>query len=320
MKRKWVAMWAGLILLCAFGIGPVWGGETKVVRIMDFKPPEAPDMALAQGFFEKEGITVKVVGVGYSAPEAINAVEAGQVDASLSAVMPLIVARTKGIKVKFVADNARSTPKLQSEHFIVLTELPINSAKDLKGKKIAINALGTYMDLFLRNYLENNKLNPDKDVTILPMPWHTMEDALRSKQIDVMGIYGPFGDVALEKGGTRIILKDIITNINSVGYFFSEKFIKENPETTKAFLRAYVKGMNYMQDHPAEATRILVKSTANPEGFVASSLKLFQNIPRDCRMDAESIKVQQELLLKYGYIDKKVPIEDLIDLSFLPKK
>jgi ABC-type nitrate/sulfonate/bicarbonate transport system substrate-binding protein len=320
MTRKCLTSWVGLIILFVFGISQVWGGETKIVRIMDFKPPEAPDIALALGFFEKEGITVKVVGIGYSAPEAINATEAGQVDASLSAVMPLIVARTKGIKVKFVADNARSTPSLPSEYFIVLNDSPINTVKDLKGKKIAINALGTYMDLYLRSYLEKNGLSPDKDVTILPIPWHTMEDALRAKQVDVMGIYGPFGDVALKKGGTRVILKDVITNINSVGYFFSEKFIRENPETTRAFLRAYVKGMNYMQDNPDEATRILVKYTGNPEGFVASSLKLFQNIPRDCRMDLESIKFQQELLLKYGYIDKKVPTEDLIDLSFLPRK
>ncbi len=320
MKRKWVGTWVGLIILCALGISQAWGGETKVVRIMNFKPPVATDIASALGFFEKEGITVKVVGVGYSAPEAINATEAGQVDASLAAVMPLIVARTKGIKVKFVADDARSTPNLPSEYFIVLSDSVIHTVNDLKGKKIAINALGTYMDLYLRSYLEKNGLNPDKDVTILPMPWHTMEDALRTKQIDVMGIYGPFGDVALKRGGTRAVLKDTITNIDSVGYFFSEKFIKKNPETTKAFLRAYVRGMNYMQDNPDEATKILAKYTGNPEDFVVSSLKLFKNIPRDCRMDLESIKFQQELLFKYGYISKKVSIQDLADLTFLPKK
>lgn len=307
-----------LALLSLWGSAPRATAETNVVRVIDYRIPTPVDAALAMGYFDAEGIVVQKVGLMEGAADALQALAAGSSDGSVTAVMPFVTAVSKGVPAIFVIDMNRSTPEIPAQDFVVLKDSAIQGVQDLRGKKIAVNALGTYMDLYLRVYLRRHGLDPDRDVTILPMPWHVQEQALFSKQIDVLGAITPFAPRAIKKGA-RPILRDAFGTQDVWGYYLATKFIEANPNTTRKFVRAVAKGIKFLQKEPEKAAELIAKMPG--KGNVETILLMlpsYRNIPPHFRMDLKSIEEQQDILLKAGLLRKKVDVKDIFTDRFLP--
>src|SRR5256885_14520918 len=58
-------------------------------------------------------------------------------------------------------------PGFASNTFFVLKDSPIKTIADLKGKKVAINAYGSAVDLVLRVALKKANLDPRRDLQIV---------------------------------------------------------------------------------------------------------------------------------------------------------
>src|SRR5271167_4549398 len=104
-------------------------------------------------------------------PEAGTLLAAGQADmATLSfAVFATSVLQSivpGGLTI--ISDNYQDgRPGYAQNTFFVLKDSPIQSTHDLKGKKVAINAYGSAVDLALRVKLKKDGIDPRKDLTIV---------------------------------------------------------------------------------------------------------------------------------------------------------
>ena len=164
-----------------------------------------------QHLWEKQGLTTKVIyitGIG-----ATNAVIAGSADFSMASGPTVTRANGKGQKLvalltainksgqsvvirKEVADAAHFDPKA------TLAE----RAKVLKGKKIAVSAVGAIPDAVLRIVAKDGGLGSD-DLVVPPMQPPEFMAAMASKSIDGFSNSAPFPE-QLIAAGTGVLVSD----------------------------------------------------------------------------------------------------------------
>ncbi|MGG3798841.1 ABC transporter substrate-binding protein [Metabacillus fastidiosus] len=140
--------------------------------------------------------------------------------------------------------------------FYILEGSPIKNARDLIGKKVGMNTMGAHHEFVLKEYLRQNGLTEDeiKQVTLVVVPPVNTEQALRQKQIDVAVLGGMLRDRALEKGGISKLFSDydLFGSFTGGSLVFTEKFIKENPNTVSKFVEATAKAIEWAQTTPKE--------------------------------------------------------------------
>ena len=140
--------------------------------------------------------------------------------------------------------------------FYVLEESDIKTPKDLIGKKIGVNTLGAHAEFTVKQFLRDNGLTEEeiKKVELVVVPGASAEQILRAGQIDVVQLSNIGKEKALENGGIRPVFKDtdLFGEFTAGAYFFTEKYIKENPDTVKTFVEGTAKAIEWARTTPRE--------------------------------------------------------------------
>src|SRR5262252_904505 len=119
-----------------------------------------------------------------SSDKRAQAFEAGAIDLSVGSANGVIFAAAEGVTAKFIASISRESQRGFSTSYYVKESSPIRSVDDLKGKTVGINGFSTSGHLWLKAALEKNGLS-DTDVTITPVPFSAMQEALAAEKIDL---------------------------------------------------------------------------------------------------------------------------------------
>jgi len=160
--------------------------------------------------------------------------------------------------------------------FYIITRPEIINVQDLKGKKIGVTRLGSSSDFAVREYLQKNKLQPNRDVSIVQiggMP--ELAAALNNGSISAAPLSSPSSYVAEQKGNR------VIANLANEGIYFviaglttTRRFLREQRSEAKAFLRAFGRATHFMFQQPDAAKRILTKyAKIDDPGMLEGSLK-----------------------------------------------
>jgi ABC-type nitrate/sulfonate/bicarbonate transport system substrate-binding protein len=100
---------------------------------------------------------------------------------------------------------------------------------------------------------------------------------------------------------------------------YSGKFIAGRRDVARRWMSAYVKGLRFAQEkglRSDEVIAIVTKHVRTAADDIRASWPPY--LPPDGRPDVPSLAAQQEWYAQMGMIQKKVPIEQVVDLSFLP--
>jgi ABC-type nitrate/sulfonate/bicarbonate transport system substrate-binding protein len=258
-------------------------------------------------------------------PERFQAYLAGELDAGTAPGMAIIPARAQGMDIKIVASVCLEAAGQQyfTTTYMVKDDSPIKSIKDLKGGTIGVVGIKTATDLWARAGLINAGLVPDKDTKVVPMAFPVIGDAVRTGKVSAGTFVEPFYSAEMAKGG----LRKLFTATEAVGYdhelldiFFSEKFLKAQPDAVRAFLADYVAVTKYYLANMEQA-----KTDLHKAGFVRTPLPAYlktRDWKRDpnARVDVESLKKLSTFMLdKLQWLDKPVNVDSMVDLSYLPR-
>lgn len=142
----------------------------------------------------------------------------------------------------------------------------IQSMTDLKGRTIAAAGKGSTPEYGLRYLLEQNGLNPDKDVTVDWKSEHAeCVAALAAGTADIALLPQPFVTVAQSKLENLRVALDLTAEWDALetGYLGStmitgvavarRAFVEENPELVDLFLKKYAESVAWVNENPAEA-------------------------------------------------------------------
>ncbi|HSD36367.1 MAG TPA: ABC transporter substrate-binding protein [Rhodocyclaceae bacterium] len=215
-----------------------------------------PELAEDLGYLAP--VKLKWIGNTISGPQDIQTAVTGDVDfggAFYGAIIKLIAAKAP---IKAVIGYYGSDDTTWQGYY-VRDDSPIKNARDLIGKKVAVNTLGAHLEFVLREYLHRGGLTPEeiKQVTLVVVPPVSGEQALRQGQVEVTTLAGILRDKALERGGVRRLFADtdLFGQFTGGAYVLREKFIKDNPKTAGKFVEATAKAIEWARTQPPEVVR-----------------------------------------------------------------
>lgn len=206
--------------------------------------------ASAKGFYAEEGLEVEILeGTPETSP--LEEIYEGKSDFCIAA-SEAIVSRMKGRPVVACAVIFQHSP------YVLITDKRsgIRTPADLIGRRVAISKAGGLVQFHAM--MKNENLAMD-DVEIIRGAWET--DALIRGTADAISGYTTTQVPQFRSLG---IDPHVIEPRNYGIDFYGDtlcstkKFVKENPETTEAMVRASIKGWQYAMDHPEEIIDLIM--------------------------------------------------------------
>ncbi|WP_294765904.1 ABC transporter substrate-binding protein [uncultured Rhodoferax sp.] len=219
-------------------------------------------------------LKAKWVGNTISGPQDVQAVVSNDIDigGAFNGALVKLIAKRAPVKAVLgyygVDDNTWSG-------YYVKSDSPIKTARDLLGKKVAMNTLGAHHDFIVREYLERNKITDEeaKQVTFVITPPVTGEQALRQNQVEVTTLGGILRDKALERGGIRPLFTDreLFGNFTAGSYVLRTRFIEQNPKASKHLVSALARSIEWARNTPPAQVRATFESIIKARGRAESA-------------------------------------------------
>jgi len=192
-------------------------------------------VATERGFFEKEGLKVRLITFR-GTNLMLTALLAGELD--YATILPFLTgASARGLPVKILAAVTKSSS------YVIISRPEINNIKGLKGKKIGINSFGSSADYAAYAAVSRSGLDPNRDVTILPIGGGSPERfaALASGSVDATVVTSP-SEYAAEKQGLRVLVSadelSTLVRIPLTGIGATQKKMEKDPDEIVRVLRA----------------------------------------------------------------------------------
>jgi|TARA_R110002050_G_scaffold191383_3_gene326131 nitrate/nitrite transport system substrate-binding protein len=248
-------------------------------------------IAKEKGFFKAEGLDVHVVKEGGGWPGIQQKVISGEYDFS-HALAGMPIAATLGINgnANLVAllsldlnGNAitygNNIIKEMEKYGLDKTKRPVSAESlkkyiDAKHKAEGANykplTFGMVHPVSTHNYelrywMAASGIKPDEDCTIKPFPPPTMPSNLIAGNIEGYCVGEPWNSrIVLKGAGSALVTNYDIWNNNPEKVLQSRAdFVKKNPETTKAVMRAVLKAQMWLDEsweHREEAIKYLAQN------------------------------------------------------------
>lgn len=326
MFRKIVFLMLGMaIALSACGRSEVQneaGALTKIRLPVGYIPniQFAPlYVSVEKGFFREAGFDVEF---DYKfETDGVALVGAGELPFAVVSGEQVLLARAQGLPVTYVAAWYQQYPV----SVVARSEAEVIVPQDLKGKKIGLPGLFGANYIGLRALLNAGRLD-EKEVRLDSIGFNQVESILAGTQDIIVG-YTANEPIQLRAQGvavTEIRVADY-TQLAANGILTNEKFLAENPELVRAFVGAFLKGLQYTIDNPEEAYTLSGAHIPNladldtqvQKQVLATSIEQWK-AERLGYSDPQAWENMQEVLLDMGLLTEELDLSKAFTNEFIP--
>ncbi|MFF4250168.1 ABC transporter substrate-binding protein [Streptomyces sp. NPDC001663] len=321
MRRLLAGLAAGALLSAATACGSsdddsssgsASSGGTTTVKVGLIPIVDVAPLFLGQqkGFYKKQGLKLSVSFAAGGAA-IVPAVASGQNQFGFSNVFSLMVAQSNGVALKAISNGNASTGVAGKDFVATLVkkDSPIRTAKDLEGKKVAVNTLKNIAELSVRESVKKAGGDPDK-LKLVEMPFDQMPAALDKGQIDAALAVEPALTTIRQQGGREIAASfvDVAPDLTVGMYFTSQQYAQKNPAVVKKFQQATAESLAYANAHPDEAREIVATYTKVPASLLADI-----TLPKwPAEPNRASIETQAKLGEEFGFFKKSPDLDALL--------
>lgn len=245
--------------------------EVTTIRYQTYAGNVDP-LQLADALGYLDGLTLKKVGDVTGGPQSVQALTSHQIDISSSCFFGAIAQLVAtGAPIKAVASTYGSNDKISSG-IVTLQGSSIHEARDLVGKKVAVNTLGANAEAVIDTWLKKSGLSDDdiKKVTLVPLPPLNTVQALQQHQVDAADLQS--GQIkATEETGVKLQTvvndTDVVGPYNGGGVAMTDDFLKDNPKTSEQLVTGVAKAVRYIESHSREETLKVYDAWLNDHGY-----------------------------------------------------
>lgn len=321
MARRMLALVAALTMLAATACGDDAGSSggsgaspgtpdkvnVGVIPILDVAPIY---LGKEKGFFSQRDIELTLTQAqGGSA--IVPAVSSGQYQFGFSNVVSMMLASSKGLPLKVVANGVGSTGEDGKDFGSILVkgDSPVKTAADLAGKSIAVNTLKNIADTSVRASVRKAGGDP-KSIKLVEMQFPDMPAALAAGRVDAAFMVEPFQSAARAQGARSVASSyvDVAPNLTVAVYFTSEQLTKSNPDLVQRFTEAMKESLAYADAHPDEAREIIGTYTKIEKDVIAQVT--LPKWPAD--INRQSVEVLGDLMVTDGVLKEKPDLAKLL--------
>lgn len=260
------------------------------------------EIAKNEGIFEKHGIDLEVV-LGQGSAAHLPAVSSGTMDFLIASPITPLLATERGLDVKIVSGYAVNNPDVDDDSTVVVAmDESIQSPKDLAGKRVSINALGSIGEIGIKEAVERDGGDPSS-IEFVQLGLHEVAAQLDSGQIDA-GMTGmPFTQGIVASGGR--VVSDFIKEAELGGAELvvvgGGKTLSSKPETVKKFVAALEEALPYANEHHDEI-RAILPDLLGTDPAVAENLTFMQF---DAAIHTEALEQFAELMGKFDIVEER---------------
>ena len=217
-----------------------------------------PFATLAKGldYFEQEGLDVEIVP-GQSSATIAQLLLSGRADVGLAQPDPVMIQRVN-IRIPLVSFYA--VCRRGTNRFVVNPDSPIQSVRDLKGKKVGVNDLGSGGVIYLRARLKEAGMSMN-DVQLMSIGYGTPSfEALKNKTstLKSASLEASRASRWLDTQSDAAPTPDEM-NQYSFNLFATQSFIDKNPDVIAKMGRAIAKATVFLMTNPEAAVHAFWK-------------------------------------------------------------
>lgn len=321
-KNKWMLFVFLFLLGCQAAPQPP--AELQKIRLpMGYIPNVqfAPFYVAAErGYFAEAGFEIEF---DYSfETDGVALVGAGELPFALVSGEQVLLAREQGLPVVYVAAWWQDYPVV----IVAKTESGIAAPEDLAGKRVGLPGLFGANYIGLRALLAESGV-AESDVTLDSIGFNQVA-ALAADQEDAVVGYVNNEPVQLQAQGYAINVIRVAdyVDLSSNGILSSEEMLSQHPDRVRAFIGAFLRGLQDTiadPDAAYEICKLYVDSLAETEGEVqrqvlALSIDLWKT-EQPGVSDVQAWENMQAILLEMGLLDSPLDLNQAYTNDYLPE-
>lgn len=265
-------------------------------------------VAKDKGLFKKQGLNVNIQ-IQSGGATAVPKLAAGSLDFSIINYVSAIQATESGtVPLKILCDAYQLQP--DASGVLVPKDSPIKQAKDLAGKKIAVNTKANVGQLLVTAGLAQAGVKAT-DAQFSEVDFPQMVSALKTKSVDGAWTVEPFVTQIKEQLGGRLVLdtgQGPTADFPIGSYTTTQKFAKDNPKTTAAFTKA-ITAAQKMVAGDRKLVEQTLPSYSKIDAKTAAKIKI-ATFPTT----VEQTRTQKvaDLMTKYGFLKKHFDVAPML--------
>jgi len=225
--------------------------------------PQGPQaylfLAQEKGWFDKAGLQVEILD-GRGSNYSVQVLSSGHADVGEGELLPLVFARDAGIPIKVVAEWYEH----EGPTIIVPKDSPIQTPKDLKGKKVLLTAAGPWPPL-IDPFLKPFGLTKG-DLSLVYVDSTALFTIYASGQVDaLMTVDLAFSEADPLRPSRNLRAVDYGVKLPGNGLYVTEETLAKRPEVLRRFLKVCGDALayTYVDGHPDEAAEAIRKQRPN---------------------------------------------------------
>jgi ABC-type nitrate/sulfonate/bicarbonate transport system substrate-binding protein len=330
MKRSWLAA-AAAIAIGVLGLVTVARAEPLTIRVGWVVTPGhlAP---LIEELGKRHPEVFKHLGKSYvmeavhfrgTTPE-IQAQAIGELEvASFSTAAVALAVTNAHLDERIVADVvADGMEGYFSENFVVRTDSGINKVEDLKGKRVATNAIGSASDAAMRTMLHRHGVK-DSGVTTVEANFSNMPAMLEGSKVDLIGVLPQFAHGIIGNSKYKVLFtgKDAVGPTQAVVWVMRAELIAAHRPVFVDFMEDHIRARRWLLDpkNREEAIAITSHVTKQSKDLLAFAFTKddFYRSP-DARPDLVSTQKTIDQAVELKVLPKSVQVSPkYVDLSLI---
>jgi NitT/TauT family transport system substrate-binding protein len=247
VPRTAAGLLIGLLALAVSAPGRVLGQGGTMLHIRVVHVPVlifAPlYVAIERGYFARQGLEVELISTpgGMSSFAVLASGRAEAVVGGLGAALFNAAARGLDFKVVGPAHLERppvSTPLVVSRKAFESGE--IRSVKDLRGKRVSVNVIGSATEFWLNAALLKGGLTMN-DVHLESVNFPDVPAALANGAIAAGMLGEPLATLAEDRGQIVRLSDDFINGVQVTAVYFAGDFMRRHPQEAVGFMVAWLR-------------------------------------------------------------------------------
>lgn len=308
-----------LFIISSFNISNKNNDLTKVkvaeVTHSVFYAPQY--VAIEKGFFKDEGLDVEL-SLTSGADNVMAAVLSGDANIGLSGSEATIYVYNKGEK-DYIKTFAQLT---QKDGSFLISRKPIKNftVNDLKGKYVIGGRQGGMPEMTLEYILKEKGIDPKKDLKVdTSIQFAAMAGSFIGGTGDFVTLFEPLATQVVNEGyGYKVAQLGCLTdNVPYTAYNARTSYINENKDTIEKFTKAIQRGLDFVNENDSDTiAKVIMKqfpdTSYNDIKNAVESYKKNNTWPKETIFTKESFNHLQDIVIKAGFLNKKVNYKDLI--------
>jgi len=330
MTMRSVALRAAALgaLLISCAMGSAAGAEPVKIRIAWSTMPThlIPALYVKKELLKHYGKSYVVDPIQFrgSSPQ-LTALAAREIDLATLGPAPFALGVLNAkLDLKIVADVFQDgAPGHLTMQFLVRRDSGIESVRDLKGKRVATNAIGSAADTAIRAMLHREGLDPRRDVNILEVGFPNMQAMLESGRVDLVSGAQPFTGRMLKTGNHKVLFdarNAFGAPTQGVMLAARAKFLEENKQAVQDYFEDHVRAVRWFLDpkNRDEAVKI-VAGVMKADPSRLSTFLTQNDYYRDpwLRPNPEGVQKALDYAAEFGFIPRNIKAIDYFDMTFL---